>query len=294
MDLLESLRSFCAVAAERSFTRGAERCGQPQPVASRRIAGLEERLGVPLLIRTSRRVELTPDGERLQPLAQELLARADRIERLFADDGPVLVLGVPPGVTARARAAIRRGFAGREVVFVADDPAGRAELLQAGSAHLALVPVAPDGAEICVPLGIAQHSPAGTPRAFFLDQLRRPVRERAHPPRALHLLAEDDVPAVRDRLRDAVFAAGLRADQLIISTPAAEAWTRVHERGDVVVASAAEADREELAWSPPGRLDLARGYRLAGPAELTAGDRAALLGRLASGLGGRVRGRDAA
>ena len=44
MDLIEALRSFQAVAEERSFTRGAERCGQPQPVASRRIAALEERL----------------------------------------------------------------------------------------------------------------------------------------------------------------------------------------------------------------------------------------------------------
>lgn len=287
MDLVESLRLFHAVAVERSFTRGAERCGQPQPVASRRVAALEERLGATLLVRTSRRVELSADGERLLPLAQELLARADRIDHLFERSEPGLVLAVPIGLSARSRAAIRRGLPDRSVTFAEDEPEARVAALSAGTAQLALRAVAPDEADIRVRLGVGHddHGPAGR---FFLEQLRRPVREREVPPRAVHVLAEDDVPAVRDRLREACYAAGLRADQVVVGTSADEAWTRVHERGDAVLAAAGEAEREGVAWSALGGLALVRGYRLDGDGELDAAERAALVSRVAGGLGGAV------
>lgn len=286
MDLVESVRLFHAVAVERSFTRGAERCGQPQPVASRRVAALEERLGATLLVRTSRRVELSADGERLLPLAQELLARADRIDHLFERSEPGLVLAIPTGLSARSRAAIRRGLPGRSVTFAGDEPAARAAALNAGTAQLALRAVAPDEADIQVPLGVG-HDDHG-PGPFFLEQLRRSVRERELPPRAVHVLAEDDVPAVRDRLREACYAAGLRADQVVVGTSADEAWTRVHERGDAVLAAAGEAEREGVAWSALGGLVLVRGYRLDGDGGLDAAERAALLSRVAGGLGGTV------
>lgn len=294
MDLLEALRSFRAVAHERSFTRGAERCGQPQPVASRRIAALERRLGVTLLLRTSRRVELTPEGERLLPLAEEVLAGFERVDRLFSGTAPALVLAVPSGLEPRARAAIRRGVPDLSVVFVEDDPVARSEALQTGTAHLALLPVAPDAGEIQVPLGVAD--PEGPARErFALGRLRRSVTERDLPPRALHLLAEDDVPAVRDPLVAAAYAAGLRADQVRIGTSYDEAWTRVHQWDDVVVTTAALARRESVAWSRLDRPSLHRSYRLAGEDRSLGPDlRDALLRRLAEGLGGRSAADDAA
>ncbi len=290
MDLVEGLRSFCAVAAERSFTRGAERCGQPQPVASRRVAALEERLGTTLLVRTSRRVALSPDGERLLPLAREIVARADRVDRLFIAARPSLVVAVPTALTASACATVRRGLPGTG--FLADDPAARAEALRAGAAHLALLPVAVDEADVVVPLGLAHHDPQPAAR-LHLDQLRRPVRERDQPARAVHVLAEDDVPAVRDPLRAAARAAGLRADQVAVGTEPREAWIRVHEHGDAVLASAAEARREGLAWSVLARPRLARGYRVAGDGVVTAAARCSLVARLADGLGGTVAARAA-
>lgn len=284
MDLVASLRTFSAVAHERSFTRGAERCGQPQPVASRRVAALEQHLGVSLLRRSSRKVDLTAEGERLLPLADDVLAGVERIERAFGDlDG--LVLAVPEGVEARARAAIRRGLPALRVAFTVADPSERETALSTGSATLALLPAAPDAGDVLVPLGIAhvdQHPPA----TFHLDRLRRPVRQRDLPARAVHLLAEDDVPAVRDPLRTAAFAAGLRADQVVVGTPPAEAWTRVHEWDDVVLAGAAEARREGLAWSPLA-TPLVRGYRLDGGG-LAPDQHRALVRRLAEGLGGTV------
>ncbi|WP_408899164.1 LysR family transcriptional regulator [Nocardioides sp. R1-1] len=292
MDLVEALRSFRAVAHERSFTRGAERCGQPQPVASRRIAALERRLGVRLLVRTSRRVDLSPEGERLLPLADEVLAGLERIDHLFDDAGPRLVIGVPCGVDPRARAAVRRGLPLVRVDFVEGEPEERADGLRTGTCHLALVAAAPDAGDLVVPLGLAHGD--GAPGELSLEDLRRPVRQRDLPARAIHIRAEDDVPAVRDPLRAGAFGAGLRADQVRIATPDAEAWTGLHQWDDVVLASAAEARREGVAWSALPRPGLVRSYRLTGEHVLDAAERHALVRRLADGLGGTSTRRDVA
>lgn len=287
MDLLESLRSFCAVAVERSFTRGAERCGQPQPVASRRIAGLERRLGVPLLVRTSRQVGLTDHGEQLLPLARELINRADRIDRLFDQAGPSLVIAVPTALTSRARAAIRRGLPEQTVVFVEDGPAERIRQQADRSVGLALLPASAEEADIRVRLGIAHHDHRPDAR-FLLQQLRRPVRERDQPARTLHLRAEDAVPAVRDLVQTSCYRAGLRADQVAVGTEEAEAWTRMYERDDVILAGAEEARREAAAWSVLDEPEVYRNYRLHGSADLTTGQQSTLITRLAAGLGGDV------
>lgn len=289
MDLLAALRTFCAVAAEGSFTKGAAATGQPQPVASRRIAALEEHFGTALFIRQPRRVTLSGDGERLLPLAREVIVRTDRIEELFTGNPASLVIAVPAELSARSRAAVRRGLGQRQVTFLEDDPAGRSASLANGAAQLALQPVPADEAELHVDLGIAHHPHHDRGTSFHLDRLRRAVRERDLAPRRIHLLAEDAVPAVHDPLRRAVFAAGLRADQLVVGTPDVEAWTCAHEFDDVVVASQRQATGHDLAWRPLRNPELARSYRLAGAGTLTGSERGAVLPRLATGLAGRTR-----
>src|ERR1700690_2162983 len=59
------LVAFLAVARERSFTRAAARLGVSQSALSHTIRGLEARLGVRLLTRTTRSVAPTEAGERL-------------------------------------------------------------------------------------------------------------------------------------------------------------------------------------------------------------------------------------
>ncbi|QJQ96697.1 MULTISPECIES: LysR family transcriptional regulator [Halomonadaceae] len=71
---VKQLRAFLAVAQTLSFTQACERLHLSQPALSLAIKGLEESLGGRLLMRTTRSVNLTPEGESLLPLAKRLLA----------------------------------------------------------------------------------------------------------------------------------------------------------------------------------------------------------------------------
>jgi DNA-binding transcriptional LysR family regulator len=62
---INDLFAFLAVARERSFTRAAAQLGVSQSALSHTVRGLEERLGVRLLTRTTRSVAPTQAGERL-------------------------------------------------------------------------------------------------------------------------------------------------------------------------------------------------------------------------------------
>jgi DNA-binding transcriptional LysR family regulator len=64
-DTASDLVAFLVVAREQSFTRAAAQLGVSQSALSQTIRGLETRLGVRLLTRTTRRVSATEAGERL-------------------------------------------------------------------------------------------------------------------------------------------------------------------------------------------------------------------------------------
>ena len=76
---LRLLTYFVAVAEELHFGRAAARLHIAQPSLSVQIRKLEHSLGAPLLIRTSRHVELTAAGELLLAESRQLLASAERI-----------------------------------------------------------------------------------------------------------------------------------------------------------------------------------------------------------------------
>ncbi|MGB6134135.1 MAG: LysR family transcriptional regulator [Acidobacteriaceae bacterium] len=79
---LSDLSAFAAVAQERSFTRAAARLGMSQSALSHSMRGLEQRLGVQLLARTTRSVSPTAVGA---ALLQELAPALERIERSVAE-----------------------------------------------------------------------------------------------------------------------------------------------------------------------------------------------------------------
>ncbi len=77
MDFIDGLRAFVATAQTGSFAQGADRLGISNRLASKYVAALEERLGLRLLQRTTRRLGLTPEGEALLRRAPALLDDMD-------------------------------------------------------------------------------------------------------------------------------------------------------------------------------------------------------------------------
>jgi DNA-binding transcriptional LysR family regulator len=79
---LGELAAFAVVAEERSFTRAAARLGISQSALSHSMRGLEKRLGLQLLARTTRSVSPTAAGT---ALLQDLTPALERIERSLAE-----------------------------------------------------------------------------------------------------------------------------------------------------------------------------------------------------------------
>ena len=77
---LQELRYFAAVVEFRHFGRAAESCNVSQPTLSSQIRKLEDELGVTLLERTNKRVDVTPVGSQILEHAQRVLAEAGQIE----------------------------------------------------------------------------------------------------------------------------------------------------------------------------------------------------------------------
>jgi len=74
MDRLKQIESFTAVAVKGSLTAAANAEGVAPAVIGRRIDALEERLGVKLMVRTTRRITLTHEGSAFLEDCQRLLA----------------------------------------------------------------------------------------------------------------------------------------------------------------------------------------------------------------------------
>ncbi|MCE5974318.1 LysR family transcriptional regulator [Sinirhodobacter sp. WL0062] len=87
MDLLEGIRAFVATAQTGSFTAAAERLGVSNRLTSKYVAELEQRLGVRLLQRTTRKVGLTPAGEDLLSRAPALLDELDDLVAGLGEEG---------------------------------------------------------------------------------------------------------------------------------------------------------------------------------------------------------------
>ena len=80
MDKFEDLQAFVAVVEAGSFTAAAERLDTAKSAISRRISALEERLGVQLLQRTTRTLNLTETGRSFYERSSRILSDLDEAE----------------------------------------------------------------------------------------------------------------------------------------------------------------------------------------------------------------------
>lgn len=84
---MQALKVFCDVAALRSFSKAAVKNDITQSAVSQRVRQLEERLGVGLLDRSVRPLELTPAGELLARDSRPLLDQLEELERRVSQLG---------------------------------------------------------------------------------------------------------------------------------------------------------------------------------------------------------------
>src|SRR5215218_2122721 len=77
---LGSLEAFCAAVEEKSISAAARRMYLSQPSISERLAELEREAQVPLLRRSQRGVELTPEGTTFYEQARKVLDEVKAVE----------------------------------------------------------------------------------------------------------------------------------------------------------------------------------------------------------------------
>ncbi len=88
MDRFDAMRAFVRIVERRSFTKAAEDLGLPRSTVTDAIKGLEARLGVPLLQRTTRTVAPTLDGEAYYAQCTRLIADLEDAESAFSGARP--------------------------------------------------------------------------------------------------------------------------------------------------------------------------------------------------------------
>ena len=93
---LNLLRSFFLIAEERSLTRAAARLNMSQPSVSQALQRLEEQLGCQLVLRGSRKFELTAPGQKVFEECSEIFEAVERIaqrtqERAVEEFGEVRI-----------------------------------------------------------------------------------------------------------------------------------------------------------------------------------------------------------
>lgn len=111
---LRHLRYFQAVAEERHFGRAAAKLHMAQPPLSQQIRRLEDELGVSLLQRTTRRVDLTPAGEaylvRVRAILKAVDAAGDEAARIGSGLEGRLVIGCVGSATYSLLPALARAL----------------------------------------------------------------------------------------------------------------------------------------------------------------------------------------
>jgi LysR family hydrogen peroxide-inducible transcriptional activator len=153
---LQELRYLVAIAEHRHFGRAAEACNVSQPTLSSQIKKLEDELGVTLLERTNKRVDITPVGSQILTHAKRALSEAAQMEAVARAARDPLVgalkLGVIPTVAPYLMPLIlkplRQGYPGLTIELWEDQTRALVEGLRNHKLDAALLATATDAPEI--------------------------------------------------------------------------------------------------------------------------------------------------
>ncbi|MFI5616530.1 LysR substrate-binding domain-containing protein [Streptomyces sp. NPDC051567] len=219
------LRAFTAVAGHLHFRDAAAAIGMSQPALSGAVSALEETLGVQLLERTTRKVLLSPAGERLAVRARVVLdAMGGLLEEAEAVRAPftgVLRLGVIPTVAPYLLPTVlglfHRSYPRMDLQVHEEQTATLLEGLAAGRLDLLL---------LAVPLGMASVTelPLFDEDFVLLTPRGHPLSGREDIPReelrGLQLLLLDEGHCLRDQALDVCRDAGRTTGADVTTTAA--------------------------------------------------------------------------
>ncbi|MEU9254074.1 LysR substrate-binding domain-containing protein [Streptomyces sp. NPDC048270] len=210
---LAQLRAFTAVAEHLHFRDAAAAIGMSQPALSGAVSALEEALGVQLLERTTRKVLLSPAGERIAARARVVLeAMGGLLEEAEAVRAPftgVLRLGVIPTVAPYLLPTVlglfHRRYPRMDLQVHEEQTASLLEGLSGGRLDLLL---------LAVPLGVpgVTELPVFDEDFVLLTPREHPLAGRRDIPReelrGLQLLLLDEGHCLRDQALDICREAG--------------------------------------------------------------------------------------
>ncbi|MGW7464090.1 LysR substrate-binding domain-containing protein [Streptomyces xantholiticus] len=228
---LAQLRAFAAVAEHLHFRDAAAAIGMSQPALSGAVSALEEALGVQLLERTTRKVLLSPAGERLAVRAKAVLDAVgllmEEAEAVRAPFTGVLRLGVIPTVAPyllpTVLKLVHERYPELDLQVHEEQTSSLLEGLSAGRLDLLL---------LAVPLGVPgvtelplfdEDFVLVTPEDHWLGGRQDIPREAL---RELHLLLLDEGHCLRDQALDICREAG-RTEGAPVTTTAAGLATLV-------------------------------------------------------------------
>jgi DNA-binding transcriptional LysR family regulator len=162
-DRLQELRVFVRAAESGSFSRAGRELGLSQPSVSRIIGELEARLGVTLLLRTTRRITVTDAGALFLDRAREILAEIE--------DAEDAARGVD-SLRGTIRLALPVLYGTREIIprlpkFLAAHPLLRVEMT-VSDARQDLVA---EGADVAIRLGELNDSVFGARKLETLERM---------------------------------------------------------------------------------------------------------------------------
>ncbi|WP_448568063.1 LysR family transcriptional regulator [Thalassotalea ganghwensis] len=114
---LRALKYFVAVVENGSFSGAAKACYIAQPSISAAISQLEDELKKQLFVRHTRGIEVTEHGDKLYPLALQLLGQAAAIKQSFINqkDKSTFLLGVTRGLGVKRMSALLKDFTGAQI-----------------------------------------------------------------------------------------------------------------------------------------------------------------------------------
>jgi LysR family transcriptional regulator for metE and metH len=154
----KQLRIFSTIVEVGSFTGAGERLGVSQSAISQQIQALEEDLGVPLLLRTGKSLQITPAGDLLLQCARQVLDKIDGMRRRLEEHahgrGGLVRIGMPEPpcnyLFPEVLVELKRRFPRVDVRVVSGHTPATLARLSGGEIDLALLPLPVDAGKLRV------------------------------------------------------------------------------------------------------------------------------------------------